>query len=332
MDSNDHSPSRDCRRCYFSQTPTLNDRFYLEAVRPYCWFAAVLLFLSYIIGLWFTLRTHAAVIWNSEIEEKKQGLEGHQASGSQQPSGSTPYGRLQRQSTISGLEAARGAEIRESQLYKKILGQSLKQIGLAPRNEDSARRDSVLDPSGRNPNGTAQIPHLVPPRSSGGESTTSEVHILGLTEGQNTNLVREVAEAAATAATIAAQDAAHAARKGSSTDHGHAHLHTPHSHRPPTIRTAVVHADGEEALAAEAAAHSGGHDAPNWSRTKSSVILMGATILYALIAEILVKTVDVVLEGMAIDEKFLGISLFALVPNTTEFLVRTDPAMFRVCG
>jgi len=78
-------------------------------------------------------------------------------------------------------------------------------------------------------------------------------------------------------------------------------------------------------MLAEATAHSGGHDAPNWSRTKSSIILMGATILYALIAEILVNTVDVVLEGVAIDEKFLGITLFALVPNTTEFLVSSYP-------
>jgi Ca2+:H+ antiporter len=68
--------------------------------------------------------------------------------------------------------------------------------------------------------------------------------------------------------------------------------------------------------------HSGGHDAPNWSRLKSSIILMGATVLYAVIAEILVDTVDVVLESFEIDEKFLGITLFALVPNTTEFLVR----------
>ena len=66
---------------------------------------------------------------------------------------------------------------------------------------------------------------------------------------------------------------------------------------------------------------SGGHDAPNWSRTKSAVILLGATLLYAVIAEILVNTVDVVLESVDIDEKFLGITLFALVPNTTEFLV-----------
>jgi Ca2+:H+ antiporter len=31
----------------------------------------------------------------------------------------------------------------------------------------------------------------------------------------------------------------------------------------------------------------GGHDAPNWSRTKSSMILLGATILYAIIAGII---------------------------------------------
>lgn len=37
-------------------------------------------------------------------------------------------------------------------------------------------------------------------------------------------------------------------------------------------------------------------------------------------AEILVDVVDVILEGSGIDEKFLGITLFALVPNTTEFM------------
>jgi len=36
--------------------------------------------------------------------------------------------------------------------------------------------------------------------------------------------------------------------------------------------------------------------------------------------EILVDTVDVVLGSVSIDEKFLGFTLFALVPNTTEFL------------
>ena len=43
--------------------------------------------------------------------------------------------------------------------------------------------------------------------------------------------------------------------------------------------------------------------------------------------EILVNVVDVVLNGSGIDEKFLGVTLFALVPNTTEFLNAVSFAM-----
>lgn len=64
----------------------------------------------------------------------------------------------------------------------------------------------------------------------------------------------------------------------------------------------------------------GGHDAPNWSRTKSCIILIGATVLYAVIAEILVDVVDEVLKDYPINPKFLGLTVFALVPNTTEFI------------
>ncbi|SCU84302.1 LAME_0C08966g1_1 [Lachancea meyersii CBS 8951] len=65
----------------------------------------------------------------------------------------------------------------------------------------------------------------------------------------------------------------------------------------------------------------GGHDGPNWSRQKSTCILLGATLLYAIIAEILVDCVDNVLKQFpSLDPKFLGLTVFALVPNTTEFL------------
>lgn len=82
----------------------------------------------------------------------------------------------------------------------------------------------------------------------------------------------------------------------------------------------------------------GGHDAPSWSRFVSASVLLACTALYAVIAgasnlvswemmihgsfctELLVDMVDVVLDGSGIDEKFLGITLFALVPNTTEFM------------
>ena len=245
------------------------------------------------------------------MDEKKT-QEAHHISGSQQPFGGAPHGRLQRQgSTNTTTNDARGSEIRDSQLYKRILGQSLKQVGLDPR-EDGSRHNSVSESAGP-PNGSSPTPHIPPPKSSGGESSRSEVHIPGFTEAQNSNLVREVAEMAATAATIAARDVARAPRKASVS----AHLPPSTSHKPPTIRAGVVH-DPEEPGAEVHA--DGGHDAPNWSRAKSAIILCGATVLYAAIAEILVNKVDVILDNMEIQQKFLGITLFALVPNTTEFL------------
>jgi Ca2+:H+ antiporter len=97
-----------------------------------------------------------------------------------------------------------------------------------------------------------------------------------------------------------------------------------HVERPATTRTTTAVPEEQDTAAAHA---SGGHDAPNWSRQKSAAILLTATLAYAIIAEILVNTVDAVLVGSNIDEKFLGITLFALVPNTTEFLNAISFAM-----
>ncbi len=251
------------------------------------------------------------MIWNSEVDEKKL-QEVQQIIGATQPLIGVSQSRLQRHgSALNSSSDTHGAEIRDSQLYKRILGQSLKQVGLGPR-EDGSRRNSISESA---LNGAPHTPHIPPPKSSGGESPRAEMAIPGLTEAQNINLVREVAEMAATAATIAARDATRAPRKTSAA----AMTAAPSSYKATTLRAGVVH-DLEEVATGEAHA-GGGHDAPNWSRTKSSVILCGATILYAMIAEILVNTVDVVLKNVSIDEKFLGITLFALVPNTTEFLV-----------
>lgn len=290
--------TRDCHRCFFSQTLALDDRFYLEAVRPYCYLAAAMLFCSYLIGLWFTLRTHAAVIWNAEVEEKKH--EDHLHA-----------------SVIKSLQPstgeASGADIRDSQLYRRILGQSLRQVGLLPGlGAEEPHRQASQDAAAA-ANGTL---HVVPPKSH--EPARPTVHVPGLSQAENSALAREVAEIAATAVTIASRD--RLARKMSSVSTVASKPHAPpHAGAVVDLGEAAA-AAGAETATAHGAGHDG-HDAPNWGRTKSSVILLGATILYAVIAEILVNTVDVVLESFSIDQKFLGITLFALVPNTTEFLV-----------
>lgn len=176
---------------------------------------------------------------------------------------------------------------------------------------------------------------MLPPKSShGSERTHSPILrpvVPGLSEEDNNNLVRQVAEIAATAATVAARDAVNHPR---STSYQVTHSYksdTVKSTRPSATRHSTVADAAPANAAAEFAVHGGaeggGHDAPNWSRTKSSVILLTATVAYAIVAEILVETVDVVLTSVEIDEKFLGITLFALVPNTTEFLNAISFAM-----
>lgn len=64
----------------------------------------------------------------------------------------------------------------------------------------------------------------------------------------------------------------------------------------------------------------GGHDAPEWSKTKSAIILLVSTILFSLLAEKLVDSVDDVIGNLKLSEKFIGLTLFAIVPSFTEFM------------
>ncbi|KKY21205.1 putative calcium permease family membrane transporter [Diplodia seriata] len=141
---------RDCRRCYFDQSPAIHDRFYLEAVRPFVWFASVTLFLSYAVGLLFTLRTHAAVIWNSEMDEKK--MEKMDMAATQLAAS----GQLHSQQVSSGVSAGdhvpsygtlgkSDQNIRDSALYKRILGQSLKQAEILVNTVDAVLENVEID-------------------------------------------------------------------------------------------------------------------------------------------------------------------------------------------
>ena len=345
---------RDCRRCYFDQTPALHDRFYTEAVRPYIWFATVCLFFSYVVGLLFTLRTHAAVIWNNEPDEKKDAKMDQMALRVEQRHASVP-GTAGLVEDPRGQSVATGSltrdNVRDSQMYKRILNQSLKQAGINTTSTTTTAKQTDQEPP------APQSPHLVPPKTPENDGNVRLVQrISGLSAEDNRALVQEIAEMAATAATVAARDATRAPRRASimattatpqkqqnsasSKDSKDPNALTRSTTAPAnaeirSLRGSLNDSDlpqeipsaGTATAEQPAVETSGGHDAPNWTRTKSAVILLTATVAYAVIAEILVDTVDAVLTNIDIDEKFLGITLFALVPNTTEFLNAISFAM-----
>jgi len=322
------SQEQDCRRCYFDQSPAIHDEFFQTAVQPYIFFSAALLFLSYIIGLLFTLRTHASMIWSTEADEKKtEKMEQAAQQVERRRSSLTNEHPPGAKSATAALNITLNKDnIKDTQLYKRILGQSLKQAGISVPSGDG--ESSIMETAPTSP----QLPHITPPKNDDSpKNTLGNVQIPGLSAEDNKALVRQVAEMAATAATVATRDATRAIRKNSSLSLQSASKKSAHQagtlERPGTGHrantTATITHETEDAHAAEA----GGHDAPNWSRNKSVIILLTATVAYAVIAEILVDTVDSVLEHVDIDEKFLGITLFALVPNTTEFLNAISFAM-----
>jgi Ca2+:H+ antiporter len=312
---NHASADTDCRRCFFSQVPAVHDPFYQEAVLPYTWFSAAELFFSYVVGLLFTLRTHAAIIWSTELDEKR-GTEAHNSQMTHPPPLNESPEALTRQPTLGSILPQR-SDLPESQLYQRILGSSLRYAGLAsPESSIIKSKSTPADgkaPSVRSPKATA--PHTR-------DADIPGLNLDSLSEAENRALSRHVAEIASTAVFAAARDVTRLHRKPS---HIAPSPQVKAAERPNATRTmttgeTVARIHPEIPLAGQHG--DGGHDAPNWSKIKSSIILVTATFAYAVIAEILVNTVDTVLQNVAIDEKFLGITLFALVPNTTEFLVR----------
>lgn len=227
--------AEDCQRCHFFQAPLTSDSLYSDIIRPFSAICCLLLFISYVIGLWFTLRTHAAMIWQTPTSAE---LHSHvyQAHPAATPTSSLPIVNPASSSSQPGPASQNNTVIAN--------------ININTKNKQNKRDGEQL---------TAVAPIPVIPVSTGN------------------NAVIPTADANLTVAL--------------GTDNG------------------------------------GGHDAPNWSRTKSTVILLIATFMYSIIAEILVGTVDGVLQKVSIDEKFVGVTIFALVPNTTEFLNAISFAM-----
>ncbi|GAA5929848.1 hypothetical protein JCM3775_006570 [Rhodotorula graminis] len=259
-----------CRSCYYEHVSPADDPFYRQTVVRLSYYCAILLVLSYLIGLWFSLKTHASQIWQNAAPSQEHARPLSTAHPHPQP--------------------ATAADRRS--LYQRIVPSQLFQQG---KHRASPLATPHLGPSGPNkpgesPHQLQQQPHAAPP--------------LQLPDGLTPDELNRAFQVVASAASAL-----------------HPQATAPH------LRRSVSHARDQSGLHAHAGqgkddeeAGHGGHDAPNWSRAKSATVLLACTVLYAVIAEILVDVVDVVLEGSGIPEKLLGVTLFALVPNTTEFM------------
>lgn len=243
----------DCTKCRFIQPSFTLDSLYYTIIKPFSLTVATALFLAYVCGLFFTLRTHASLIWATNSHEqaglsKKEDYLRSPSITSLDPSQYSKSGKL---GTKKGIFTPT-AVLSVTDLHNQV-----SQIAKTP--------NSVQSPS-------LNVSKNVQPILQKQSNTKN----LSNTRQSNENQIPS---------------------------------NIPR--RPSQVQTKDNESEFNEG---------GGHDAPNWSRSKSTIILLGATLLYAIIAEILVDTVDDVLSDFPINPKFLGLTVFALVPNTTEFL------------
>ncbi|KAH9002598.1 hypothetical protein EDB86DRAFT_3073759 [Lactarius hatsudake] len=264
----------------------VDDPFYQTTVKTLMYFCAVVLLFSYLVGLWFSLRTHASQIW----QNPQQLLHPHDSGrmslyhkivpptnfipGVSKPGSQRDTDTIRHRPSVIITDAAADLGSRQS--------------ACAPPGDHSASASSY-SPTALRPTSYPNAPTSPTPGSLVPilESVDHALKDTGLRAAQ---LPPDDFTRAVAVATVSA------------------------------LRHQQVHArrvrGGQLGDEEDAAGH-GGHDAPSWSRVVSASVLLACTALYAIIAELLVDVVDVVLEGSGIDEKFLGVTLFALVPNTT---------------
>ncbi|KAJ1578039.1 hypothetical protein NDA11_006800 [Ustilago hordei] len=285
-----------CRRCFYEHVPPATDPFFQQNVRGLMYTCTVILVLSYGVGLWFSLRTHASQIWQNP-QPVQQG-----------------HGIAVNQATLAHLPSAQRASI-----YKRLVPAAVMQQLLPtthPAGGDRAQGNSSAVSGAGSAPGTVKGPsssHARQPTDATQEGGAPRPLHLPEHFSQE-EYDRAVALTASAFHNVLQQQHQHE-QAANTTERG-AHHHNSISAAGNHGKHVSMH---EDAAGEEAEGH-GGHDAPSWSRGTSLTVLLSCTVLYAIIAEILVDVVDVVLDGSGIDEKFLGITLFALVPNTTEFM------------
>ncbi|ELU42801.1 calcium permease [Rhizoctonia solani AG-1 IA] len=271
-----------CNHCRYEHPDPTSDPFYQSTVKSLMYFCAAVLLFSYLIGLWFSLHTHATSIWQNPQQLM-------QPSEMPLSTGSLRSGTTARPGILPTHQRTLNRKISEATMTGILLGgaSAPAQPGNAGGPDSSpnlSKRAALAPPPG-------QAAHLPPgamtPVMESVQHTMNNNQQLQPTQFTADDFTRAVA-----VATVSAL------------------RHQQAGHRRVVESTVHEHAEGGH----------GGHDAPSWSRGVSASVLLACTALYAIIAGKHSPSLDVILEGSGIDEKFLGITLFALVPNTTEFM------------
>ncbi|KAJ7366588.1 hypothetical protein DFH08DRAFT_920233 [Mycena albidolilacea] len=305
-----------CDACYYKHPDPVNDPFYQSTVKSLMYFCAAILVFSYLIGLWFSLRTHASQIW----QNPQQLLHPLELPTSVNPQG----GQAQRPLSLyhrivpqtPGPNTSGG-----TRLHHKASGARVER-SVTPVSHAATASHTQGAPSITMAPPSPILPQPMPRRVSyahapAGFSPVLESVDAAVKQGVSAGILPSQPVAGGT--TLSTDDFTRAVAVATVSALRHQAQHGAPVSPARGVQRVSGPAESEAGAGGGGGGH-GGHEAPSWSRGTSASVLLLCTALYAGIAELLVDVVDVILEGSGIDEKFLGVTLFALVPNTTEFM------------
>ncbi|KAH9248116.1 calcium/proton exchanger [Batrachochytrium salamandrivorans] len=286
-----------CRRCSITKVPPSKDHVYITSTQPLMYFCAVILVLAYAVGLWFSLGTHASKIYPKKKPKSKARMI--------IPDGVANL--FTRRTSDIGIGSPRPLSLGPSQM-------PMEHSALTPTANISADTSSGLPNRMMAPStllqsqNSEQLNLVISPalRARLSRRNQSDSNFLSPT-------MRPHSVAGATAATPSLPFSPRQ-YPGSPRDHlgaKHRAVEKPHHSLRDDISSARSDSDDEGS--------EGGHDNPGWSLFKSALVLLGCTVLYSVIAEVLIDSIDFVLETFPMDEKTLGLTIFAIVPTITEF-------------
>ncbi|KAJ3032472.1 hypothetical protein HDV00_007458 [Rhizophlyctis rosea] len=309
--------SLSCNHCQVVNTPEEEDTVYWSKTRWVMYLCAASLVIIYVIGMVFMLRTHRGRIYGhgdrSSVVGDVAGVAGRRKKGR------------------SGLRVVTGGGGERGLGSSGPVSASEAPWGVSSVHSVGSYTGAGTPVDGARPTSYArEVPHMspyVPPRM---ERVSSAYSTVGNVNVRESPLLRPRSEfIPLTADTDADDPATTLRRRNPHTRPQTIHDLPPHplSAPPPISRTTTARPTSSAVDAPHTA--SGGHDSPNWSLPKSFFVLFACTVLYSLVAEVLIDSVDVVLEGGGggveseggggVGEKFLGVTIVAVVPTVTEF-------------
>ncbi|KAJ3179540.1 hypothetical protein HDU85_004813 [Gaertneriomyces sp. JEL0708] len=301
-----------CTGCRLVPVHPTEDPVYQSSTKLLTWICAGSLILMYSIGMLFTLRTHSAVIYAPPKKRKR---------GARRLMGRSQHKRFSHNLTGDESSARSSMDSRPSTTATDTLGQaSGKRLS---KIAGAAGASAPVTPSGLGISGNVRyintatsteypFPKLPPPLQLPPRGIGSSV--AGATQSPRPQLGASPHLRPQSFYNFISHPLSPSLCRGIPTTDGVVRVIDPDP-------VASVHGDDytDEDVSEEEEEESHGHDHPNWSILRSSIILLVCTVLYSLIAEVLIGSIDYVIEGSGIGEKVLGVTLFAIVPTITEF-------------